>query len=320
MAMLGAEYQAKTKAVDGILVGVAQVRLGKPSVRAAGTAAVKAAQAVTQSTLKAVEASDGTTVQVIRPTDTANTGTATLTASGTYSGTYDGAYIVRIEGTGATGAYRILGPDGVTTTGNLSGSALTHTNSGITITGTFTNHAIGDTWIVPVWAGTATDKVQTGIICPYSLFSKSNESVGNVSDASFTPKLDSVKTLESGFPASTDDRIVEKTSVDIQFTAKEFTNATIAQLTDMISSTINESGLPSISCEVVCRTKGGAQESFWVPNASITNFPAISPKNDYSDLQWSLGASKMTEITGETAAYNAHLSNTWIYYRLRYIH
>jgi hypothetical protein len=90
MAMLGAEYQAKTKDVTGVLVGVSQIRLGKASVRDAGTALVKAGQAVTQSTLKAVEASDGSTVQVIRPTTLANSGTAVLATSGSYTGNYDG--------------------------------------------------------------------------------------------------------------------------------------------------------------------------------------------------------------------------------------
>jgi len=330
MATLGKEYQPMVKNVNGVLVGVAQVRVGRPSVRDAGTAAIKAVQFVGTSEKK-TDTSTGASIDYIKPLDMSTGGTlptgCTLTSAGTYTGAYDGCFIIRaVDATSVD----IFAPNGYKDAGVLltafdieaydmkTASAAT---SGATITGVpATTVTAGMTWIVPVWAGSAVDKVQTGIVSPYSMFASSAESVGGLKSASFTPKLDSLKTLESGFPAEVQDRIVEKTSVDVKFESQEYTNANIAYLREMVSKVINDAKMSSIPVEVVCRTRGNTLVTFWIPNAGLTQFPEVAPQNDYSSLTWEMGASKQTEITGESAEYNVWLKNASIYTELSYIH
>lgn len=330
MATLGKEYQPQVKDASSVLVGVAQVRIGKPSVRDAGTAAIKSVQFVGTSNIS-VDTSTGASIDVVQVGDMSTGGVkpagCTLASAGTYTGTYDGCFIIRA--TSAT-LVDIYGPNGYKDAGITitsfsatpkdmkTGAAAT---SGATLQGVpATTITAGMTWIVPVWAGTAQDKVQTGIVSPYSMFSGAAESVGGVKSASFTPKIDSIKTLEAGFPSETFDRIVEKTSVDLKFDALEYNNSNVAYLKNMVSQVINEAKLPSVPVEVVMRTRGNQLVTFWVPNAGITQFPSYSPQNDYSSLPWELGANKMTEITGETDTYNVWLKSAPIFVELGYTH
>jgi len=328
MATLGKEYQPRVKDAANVLVGVAQVRVGRPSVRAAGTAAVKAVQFVGTSAVT-VDTSTGTSVDIVRPSDMSTGGTmptgGTLAASGTYTGDYDGCFIIRVKDATTVDIY---GPNAYKDADVLI-SALTNynmklaaaTTSGALISGTpATSPTAGQTFVVPVWSGTAQDKTQTGIVSPYSMFSGSTESVGGLKSASFSPKLDSVKTLEAGFPSEVYDRIVERTSVEITLEAMEYNNDNIQHLKNMVSQIINESKLPAVPVEVVLRTRGNSLISFFVPNASITQFPSYSPTNDFSSLNWSLGTSKLTEISGATTEYNLWLSNAYTYVELTYTH
>lgn len=285
MPILGKEYQPIVKDTNGVLIGVAQVRVGKSSIRSAGTAVVGAAQAVTKSAVN-VDITDGVT-EVVVPTETANTGTAVITTPATaYAGKYDGCFIIRVESTGATGNVAIYAPNGYKNSTALVASALTAfapkmnatEESGITISATFTSHAEGDTFIIPVWSASAIYRVQTCIVSPYSMFRGSNESVGGLKSASFQPKLDSIKTLESGFPAETMDRIVTKTSAQVKFDSLEYTNPNIKILRDAVSAVINKSELPSLSCEVVMRTRGNSLVTFWIPNAGITSAPTYADR------------------------------------------
>lgn len=328
MANLGKEFQPMVKDASSVLVGVAQIRVGKPSVREAGTAVIKSVQYVGTST-KVTDNSVNPSVDYIKPLDMSTGGVlpagCTLTASGTYTGEYDGCFIIRaVDAT----TVDIFAPNGYKDAGVLV-SALTDYDmklgaadpSGAQIDGVpATAITAGMTWIVPVWSGSAQDKVQTGIVSPYSMFSGSAESVGGLKAASFTPKLDSIKTLESGFPSEVMDRIVEKTSVEIKMESLEYTNANIAHLKNMVSQVINEAKMPAVPVEVVCRTRGNTLVTFWVPNAGLTQFPSISPQNDYSTLPWDLAATKQTEITSETAAYNVWLKNAATYNELNYVH
>lgn len=329
MATLGKEFQPMVKDAGSVLVGVAQVRVGKPSVRDAGTAVIKNVQFVGTSEKK-TDSSVTPSVDYIKPLDMSTGGVIptgmTLVSGGTYTGAYDGCFI--IQATSAT-LVDIYGPNGYKDAGVTVASLSTATDmklglalpSGATITGIpATTITAGMTWIVPVWSGQAQDKVQTGIVSPYSMFAGSAESVGGLKSASFTPKLDSLKTLESGFPSEVQDRLVEKTSVDIKFEGLEYNNANIGYLKNMISQVINEAKLPSCSIEIVARTRGNSLVTFWVPNAGLTQFPSISPTNDYSSLPWELGATKQTEITAESNTYNVWLKNASIFTELTYVH
>jgi len=328
MATLGKEYQPRVKDAANVLVGVAQVRVGRPSVRAAGTAAVKAVQFVGTSAIT-VDTSTGTSVDIVRPSDMSTGGTlptgCTLAASGTYTGDYDGCFIIRVTDSTTVDIY---GPNAykdadvaISSLTNYNMKLAAATTSGALISGTpATSPTAGQTFVVPVWSGTAQDKNQTGIVSPYSMFSGSTESVGGLKSASFSPKLESVKTLEAGFPSEVFDRIVERTSVEVAFESFEYTNDNIQYLKNMVSEIINEAKLPSVPVEIVMRTRGNSLISFWINNCSITQFPSYSPISDYSALTWSLGTTKLTEITGATSEYNVWLSNAPIYTELLYTH
>lgn len=328
MPTLGKDYQAMVKDANTVLVGVAQVRVGLPSIRSAGTAITKALQFVGTSTMIA-DTSTGATINYLDPLDMSTGGTlptgCTATVTGTYTGAYDGCFILRYNGT----TWDIFSPAGyqdaaVTTASITSGKAmniLSATASGLTITGVMaTTPTSGQTWIIPVWSGTAQNKNQTGIISPYSMFQGSNESVGGLKSATFTPKLESIKTLESGFPSLVADRVIEKISVECKFEALEYNNANIANLKNMVLQITQQFAIPALPVEVVMRTRGNNLVSFWIPNASLQSVPSYSPTNDYSSLSWELGATKSTEITGETAAYNTWLRNANIYEELTYLH
>lgn len=330
MATLGKEFQPVVRDSSSVLVGVAQVRAGRPSIRPAGTAAIRSVQFVGTST-KLTDTSTGASIDYIKPLSMATGGTlpagCTLVAGGTYTGTYDGCFI--IQATSAT-LIDVYGPNGFKDAGvTVSSFASTPKDlklaasgtSGVTIQGVpATTLSAGMTFIIPVWSGSAIDRVQTGIISPYSMFSGSAESVGGLRSASVTPKIESIKTLESGFPAEINDRLVERTSVDIKFEALEYNNANISYLKDIVSQVINDAVLPSIPVEVVMRTRGNSLISMWIPNAGITQFPSYAPTNEFSALSWELAAAKMTEISSETDTYNTWAKHAPIMSELTYVH
>jgi hypothetical protein len=203
--------------------------------------------------------------------------------------------------------------------------------SGITLSATFAGHAIGDTWVIPVWSASAKEMRQTGIVSPYSPFQGSANSVGGLKSATFTPKFDGVKLLESGFPEGIDDRMITKTSANVKFEAMEYDGPLLQYLRDMVSQIANEYKTPAISCEVVMRTRGNKMVSFWVPNTGLNTPPSYGPTNDYSTLPWELEAFNQTEVSvstpgfesvaaGEIATYNAWLRNAWLFNELQYVH
>lgn len=316
------QYQPLVKNAADVIVGVAQIRVGKSSIRDAATAANGVLSVVPQSTLK-TDATNGTT-QIVVPTVTPSTVTITThSITGTYTGTQDGCFILRYNGT----TWDIFDPEGnkdagIGTSTTFTAVSLKHKGgaSGLTLSATLAGATSGDTMIIPVWAGTAQDSVQTGIVSPYSPFSGSNESVGGIKSASFNPKVDSTAVLESGFPAVVVDQIITKTSVSISFEAQEYTNAAMGTLRDMISKTINESRLGSVPVEMVCRTRGNKLVSFWIPNCTLASMPTIAPTNDYSSFTWELTGSTLTEVSTGSATYNAWLRNTYIFRELGYIH
>lgn len=329
---LGKQYQPFVKSGAGVLVGVSQIRVGLPSVRAlntiSGTATVKAIQQVPNSTISTVTGVDGSTsVDLVIAGDTlgaSDVKTSTVVASGTYTGAYDGCFIIRNNGT----TYDIFAPNGykdaavavASITSGYEMKLASATLSGVTITGTVTTPASGTTFIVPVWSSAVLAKVQTGIISPYSPFLSDANSVGGLKNASWEPKLDDIKRLTSGFPAVEVDSMITKTSVGIKFTAQEFENANMAHLVNMIDAAINKSEVSSIPIEVVMRTKGGQLRTFWHPNCSLESLPTIAPTDDYSDFSWSFQAQKLTEVDGESVVFNTWLANANIYNFGKYIH
>jgi hypothetical protein len=315
---LSVAYQPKVKDASSVLVGIAQLRIGLPSVRTGTAAVIKAVQAVGKSDV-ATDVSDGTTEYVVaRNIYTANGGSGTLTASGQYTGTVDGCFILRLTGASAG---KLYAPDGDVTTVNAV-APVAVTADGVTFGGTITGGAAGDTWVIPVWADSTTgiSKVQTGIVSPFSMFSGANESVGGLRSCTLTPKIDDQKTLSSGFPETTDDTMIVKTSVDIAFEALEYDNIQMSYLKDMVFKGINQGLVSSVAVEVVMRTRGGNLRTFWCPTTTINNYPAFGPGQDYSSFSYGLSANKMTEITGASATYNAFLRNTPVFQELAYLH
>lgn len=331
MATLGKEFQPLVKDASSVLVGVAQVRVGRPSIRPVGTAAIKAVQFVGTS-LKLTDTSTGSSIDYIKPDDMSTGGSlpagCTLASAGTYTGAYDGCFIIRAL---SSTTVDIFAPNGYKDAAVLISTfastpvdmklAATAGTSGCTIVGIpATTVTAGMTWSVPVWSGLAQDKVQTGIVTPYSMFSGSNESVGGLKAASVTPKIEAIKTLESGFPAVISDRVVEKTSVDVKFDAFEYNNVNIAYLKTVVSQVINDAVLPSLPVEVVMRTRGNSLVCLWIPNAGVTQFPSYAPTNDFSSLAWELGATKLTEVSSETNTYNVWAKYAPIMSELTYVH
>jgi len=330
MAVLGKDYQPIVKNAGDVLVGVAQVRVSKSSYRPAGTAVVGTPIAASKSKI-IIDESDGVTPVVLPisglPSAVANTWTGQpVTVTGTYTGIYDGCFIVRAGayddtlGTvlSATGKVEVFAPNGFRTQLTLVGGAVAATEidlndevsptaSGVSIAlafGASPTAQVGDTWTVPVWSGSAIDRTQTCIVTPFSMFRGANESVGGLTDSSFAPNIDSIVSLESGFPAEVMDRIVTKTSGQITFQAQEFINSQIQILKDMVSQTINEAKMSACPVEVVARTRGNTQVSFWIPNAGISKAPTYNPKNEYSTLPWEMEAINQTEVSrnGDFAA------------------
>lgn len=313
------QYQPRIKDVSGVLMGIAQIRVGLPSVRSGSTAVTKAVQAVGKSTL--YTDSGGVTVVKSSPVYTANVGTGAPTVTGDYTGSVDGCFIVRmINGTTGT----IYAPDG--TAAAFSAIAPIATDpaefQGLTFAGTLTTPAAGDTWVVPVWADSTAGlvKVQTGITSPFSMFSGDNESVGGLASSSFAPKIDEKKELFTGFPAVSADVMVTKTSCTISFSAYEYNNANMAYLKNMVSSVINDAQMVAVPIEVVMMKKSGDLVTFWCPSCSLDTMPTYSPIDDYSKFDWAFTANKMTEITGAADTYNGFLRNTQVFYELTYKH
>ena len=305
-----------------VLVGVAQVRVGKSSIRDTGTAAIGTVTAVGQSD-KFLSTVDNTTY-VVRPKViyAANTGTASISVTGTYIGKWDGCIIIRAVDASNV---NVFAPNNYmkTTAAPLSSYSVETASgvaSGLTIDGTFTGMAAGDTWVIPIWSGVAQNKNQTGIVSPFSMFNGASNSVGGLKSAEFTPKVNSTKQLAVGFPEIVVDKVIDSTSVTVGFESLEYTNANMATLKDIMRRIINEGTIASTSCEVVMRTRGNTLVTFWIPSVSMSSFPSYSPTNDFSTVKWELEALKQTQIVGESEYYNAALEESYIYNELLYSH
>ncbi len=328
--------QPIVKNAGGVLVGVAQVRVGLASKRAAGTAVVGTPVAAGKS-VKVATSLDAS-VYCVKPQEVYadNAGTAVLAATGTYSGKIDGAFIVRaVDATNVD----VFSPYGYMTTATIASfnaapvalNMVSGTASGISLQITTPSAvAAGDTWVIPVFSSSAMDMAQTGIISPYSLFKGATNSVGGVKSATFSPKIDGIKTLSSGFPSYVADQIIDKVSVEMQWNGLEYTNTNLQTLKNMMNKVINEGELPSVSIEFVMRSREGKQISFWVPSATFSSLPSIAPTNDYSDVPYALTGLKQTEfmtdpttqlsVANDLARYNAWLNEAPIYRELNYIH
>lgn len=328
--------QPIVKDAGGVLVGVAQIRVGLPSMRIAGTAIVGTPVAVGKSN-KVSTALDAT-VYCVKPADVPadNAGTAALSVSGTYTGKVDGSFIIRAVDASNVD---VFSPYGYMTTATVASFAtgavinmVSGTASGLTLTiATPSGIAAGDTWVIPVFSGSALSMSQTGIISPYSLFKGAANSIGGLKSASFAPKIDGVKKLESGFPSYVADQVIDKVSIEMSWAGYEYTNANLQSLKNMMSKVINDGELPAISVEMVMRTRGGKLVAMWVPSATFTSLPTYAPTNDYSDVSFQMTGLKQTEFTtdptggqlavaADLARYNAWLNEAPIYRELTYNH
>lgn len=336
--------QPLVRDASGVLVGVAQVRVGRPSIRPVGVAAMASGLIACGKSDKVISVSN-TAETVIKPTVVyvPNSGaTPAITVSGTYTGKVDGAYIIRATGnlgkvadiSSSTPATRleVTDPYGTVTytpAGLVLGTAAMTPSYGITLTaGTFASPQVGDTWVLPVWSGAALNMQQTGIICPFSMFYDATDSIGGLKSASFQPKIESVKKLESGFPSYVADQIIDKVSVDVSWSGYEYTNGKLALLKQMISRVINTGELSAISVEMVMRTRGGQLVRMWMPSATFTSLPTYAPTNDYSDVSFAMAVLKQTENTTTAnidslsapalATYNAWLADCPLYTELAF--
>lgn len=345
--------QPIVKDASGVLVGVAQVRVGKPSIRDAVTTTSNFATSLKPVGLssKVISVSNANEI-VIKPTTVyspntlSNPGTAlTITAAGGYTGKIDGAYIFRVcteakkgkvaeigDATAGTNpVVEVYDPYGWlchTTTSLSAFGTMTASYGMVFSAAVFTGAKVGDTWVLPVWSKSAVNLNQTAIISPFSMFYDATDSIGGLKSASFQPKIDGVKKLESGFPSQVADQIIDKVSVDVGWSGYEYTNAKLGLLKQMIARVINTGELSAISVEMVMRTRGGSLVRMWIPSATFTSLPTYAPTNDYSDIAFQMSALKQTEFTTTTGldsldaaglvTYNAWLADTPIYSELAY--
>lgn len=318
--------QPIVKDASGVLVGVAQIRVGLPSIRPAGTAIVRPIVAVGKSK-KAYSALDGTT-EVVKPADVyaTNAGTGTFTVTGTYSGAQDGAFILRASSATQIEVWSPLGyKDSVITVsaGAFTTTALNVSSgvaSGVSVAGSaITSMAEGDTWIIGVWSGSAQNNSQTSIISPFSTLTAAN-SVGGLKASKIGFNVGSVKKLTSGFPEYVADQVIDSTSVSVSWESLEFNNSSIQTLRNMMNSVINDGNIASIPVEVLCRTRGGSLYAYWCPSANYSKFPEIGPTNDFSSSNYEMEALKMTEVTGAAAYQNAWLTESPLYQENRFTH
>lgn len=352
MATIDRSLQPIVKDSSGVLVGVAQIRVGKPSIREAGTAVNAPALVAVGKSNKKMAVADST-VCLVRPTTVYQkngtaagvvTATPAVTISGAYSGKVDGALIVRATATAGAGIkaeaagdadadvleiFNTYGELVYTSTAKVLGTPAC-VIQGLTLGATFVSPKVGDTWVIPVWAGNSLNMNQTGIISPFSLFYDATDSIGGLKSASFQPKIDGIKKLESGFPSYVADQIIDKVSVDVSWSGYEYTNSKLSLLKQMISRVINTGELSSISVEAVMRTRGGQLVRMWIPSATFTSLPTYAPTNDYSDVAFAMSALKMTEYTTLTDTgldaldaaklkiYNGWLADAAIYNELSY--
>ncbi|BCS54036.1 hypothetical protein [Geobacter sp. SVR] len=341
--------QPIVKDASGVLVGVAQIRVGKPSIREAGTAVVAPKIVAVGKSQKAMAVSNNS-VCLVKPNVvwSANglAAAPNATIDGEYTGKIDGCIILRAaavtgnvaetSSSSTASAIECFDTYGRRTIATGSYPAgVTATIQGVTITADFTGANVGDTWVLPVWTGAAISIQQTGIVSPFSMFYDATDSIGGLKSASFQPKIDSVKKLQSGFPSYVADQIVDSVSVEVQWNGYEYTNSKLALLKQMIARVINTGELSAISVEMVMRTRGGSLVRMWLPTCTFMALPTYAPTNDYSDVQFHMSALKQTEFSTITTAmgldslvttgapselqiYNAWLSDAPIYQELAY--
>jgi len=318
--------QPIVKDASGVLVGVAQIRVGLPSIRPAGTAITRPITAVGKS--KKVTAALDNTTEVVKPADVfaLNAGTGTFTISGTYTGAQDGAFILRASTATTIEVWSPMGYKDTNITvaaGSFTSTALNSasgTASGLSVSGgSITSMAEGDTWIIPVWSGSAQSNSQTSIVSPFSLLTAGN-SVGGLKASKISFNIGSTKKLTSGFPEYVADQVIDSTSVSVGWESLEFNNASIQTLRDMMNEVINNGNIASIPVEVLCRTRGGSLYAYWCPSTNFSKFPEIAPTNDFASTSYEMEALKMTEVTGAAAYRNAWLTEAPLYQENRFTH
>lgn len=318
--------QPIVKDASGVLVGVAQIRVGLPSIRPAGTAIVRPIVAVGKS--KKVTAALDSVTEVVKPADiyAANAGAGTFTITGTYTGAQDGTFILRASTATTLEVWSPLGFKDSNITiaaGSFASTAInvsSGTPSGLSVSASgLASVAEGDTWIISVWSGMAQNNSQTSIISPFSPLTSTN-SVGGLKASKIGFNIGSVKKLTSGFPEYVADQVIDSTSVSVSWESLEFNNSSIQTLRNMMNSVINEGNIAAVPVEVLCRTRGGALYAYWCPSTNFSKFPEISPTNDFSSSNYEMEALKMTEITGAQAYQNAWLTEAPLYQENRFTH
>lgn len=343
MAQIDRSVQAVPRDVGGVLVGVAQVRVGKPSIRIANASNGAGVPVGVGKSVTSNVTNNSLVVETVQPATVyaANAGAITFTVNGTYTADYDGAFILRATSATNIDVYSPAGFKHTTSitvsagsfsaftlnivSGTAAGTTFTVAGSGIT------GLAAGDTWIIPVWSPSASTAFkstnQSGIICPWSTLT-SSDSVGGLKSSKLGFAIGSTKKLSAGFPSAVYDQVIDETSVSLDFDSLEFNNGAISTLRAMMNEVINNGNIAAIPLEILCRTRKGDLFTYFVPSANFSKFPEISPTNDFSSTSYGFTALKQTEVTpvdvsNPTTAektYNAWLSVAPMYQENRHTH
>lgn len=278
--------QPMTNDVNNLGIGMFQVRVGKPSKRAAGAAYIYPSVGLRQH----------------GGAPAANTPIGA--ATGAYIGAKDGAFVLTCtDNTADSVNFTVTDPMGdalapvefINDAPTLVGSGVSVAFPAAAITGGPTHFAVGDVFTIGVVAGAQMDNDCSNIISPYS-FLTSADSIGSIKSATLATNP-TFKDHFSGYPKVRDMLMLEKSTVEIS-TALEEISAGMAALVqgrattpwDMLFDASVNGTLYYVPVELVMNLATGGVMSFWFPNCLVTPEADYAPGNDWASMPFKLEA------------------------------
>jgi hypothetical protein len=276
--------QAVTQDTDNLGIGMFQVRIGKPSRRAAGVAYLYPKAGLRKQTTPLV-ASEGA-------------------ITGAYTGLIDGAFVLTCtDSTAGALAFSVVLPDGtagapiavVDSTPVVVGMGASIAFPALHVAGGPTYFTVGDVYVSGALTGSAIASNVTGVLSQYS-FLTSDDNVGAIKSADFTTNP-TFKEHFSGFPKVKDLIMLESSTVTVSTALEEISANTGALIKDfavtpwdmLFDASVNGS-LYYVPCEIVMNLATGGVLSFWFPNCQIAPEADYAPGNDWASMPFKLEA------------------------------
>lgn len=285
--------QPMTVDTENLGIGMFQVRVGKPSKRAAGVATNGPAQ--------------------LRKKGTGVVSYPTMTVSGAYTGAIDGAIILKcIDSANGAIVFQVILPDGSTganITLAVADTAVAIGTTGLSIKSSAVLAAAfsetgnsdaaapthGDVYVIGVTTSAARASNETGILSPYSFLTAADR-IGAVASSSMATSA-TFKEHFSGYPKVRDLLVLESSTMDITAGLQEISAATTSLVTgeagtlfDMLFDSSINGQLYYVPVEVVSNLATGGTLSFWFPNCQVVPEADFAPGNDWAQMTFKLSA------------------------------